>query len=239
MAWDEDVLERFDAYELAHPAGRGRQRHRGHRGCHRGAPRPTPGRRLIAVRTHIGFGSPNKQDSQKAHGSPLGPDEVRLTKLAYGWDPDAQFYVPDEVRRVDGRGRRRGRGARRGLGGAVRGATRADFPAEAAELRRRLAGRSATDWDAGLKTYAVGEDFATRQVSQAAIQALAGRVPELFGGAADLSESNLTDVKGGADFEADEAGRNLRFGVREHAMGGVAQRHRLPRRVHPVRARRS
>jgi transketolase len=97
----------------------------------------------------------------------------------------------------------------------------ADYPAEAAELRRRLAGTLREGWDTGLKTYAVGEDFATRQVSQASIQALAGPVPELFGGAADLSESNLTDIKGGSDFTADEAGRNLRFGVREHAMGGV------------------
>ncbi len=79
----------------------------------------------------------------------------------------------------------------------------------------------AASWDAGLRSYAVGEDFATRQASQAAIQALAPSVPELFGGSADLSESNLTDVKGGGDFTADDGGRNLRFGVREHAMGGI------------------
>ena len=97
MAWDEDVLERFDAYhwhtqrvedgnDIAAIASAIE--------AAQADPRPS----LIAVRTHIGFGSPNKQDSQKAHGAPLGPDEVRLTKLAYGWDPDAQFYIPDEVR---------------------------------------------------------------------------------------------------------------------------------------------
>ena len=77
-------------------------------------------------------------------------------------------------------------------------------------------------WDAALKTYEPGEEFATRNASQDAIQALAATLPELFGGAADLSESNLTDVKGAGDFTADEAGRNLRFGVREHGMGGIA-----------------
>ena len=95
-------------------------------------------------------------------------------------------------------------------------------PDLAAEFRRRIAGRLADGWDADLKTYAVGEEVATRNASQDAIQALAASVPELFGGAADLSESNLTDVKGEPNFSADEPGRNLRFGVREHAMGGIA-----------------
>ena len=96
-------------------------------------------------------------------------------------------------------------------------------------------GSLADGWDADLKTYDVGSEVATRNASQDAIQALAGRVPELFGGAADLSESNLTDVKGEPNFSADDPGRNLRFGVREHAMGGDRQRDRLSRRVHPVR----
>src|SRR6185295_9774552 len=96
------------------------------------------------------------------------------------------------------------------------------FPDEARELRRRTTGALREGWDAGLKTYETGEEVATRNASQDAIQALAAPVPELFGGAADLSESNLTDIKGEANFSADEAGRNLRFGVREHAMGGAA-----------------
>ncbi|MBI2778039.1 MAG: transketolase [Chloroflexi bacterium] len=219
MAWSEDVLQRFDAY--------GWQTQRVDDGNDTAAieaaieharddDRPS----IIAVRTHIGFGSPNKHDSQKAHGSPLGEDEVRLTKEAYGWDPDAQFLVPDAARElfreaVDA-----------GAALAADWAQRLDRYAEAhpdaaAELRRRLAGRLPDGWDAGLKTYALGEDFATRQASQAAINTLAGPLPELFGGAADLSESNLTDVKGAPNFEAGEFGRNLRFGVREHAMGGI------------------
>ncbi|MEO8208236.1 MAG: transketolase [Chloroflexota bacterium] len=220
MAWSEDVLARFEAYRW--------QTQRVDDGndvsaiataiadAHRDA-RPS----IIAVRTHIGFGSPNKQDTQKAHGAPLGPDEVRLTKEAYGWDPDAQFLVPDEAFDIFRAAIPEGQALVADWG--ARMSRYADaFPAEAGEFRRRLAGDLRDGWDAGLKVYELGEDFATRQASQAAIAALADPVPELFGGAADLSESNLTDIKGAGDFEVELAGRNLRFGVREHAMGGVA-----------------
>jgi transketolase len=177
---------------------------------------------LIAVRTHIGFGSPNKQDSQKAHGAPLGPDEVRLTKEAYGWDPDKTFFVPDEAGELFRRAIDAGKDLVAGWEARL-DRYAAEFPAEAAELRRRFAGRLPEGWDAGLKTYEAGSEVATRNASQEAIQALAGALPELFGGSADLSESNLTDVKanGHDHFEASHAGRNLRFGVREHAMGGI------------------
>jgi transketolase len=172
---------------------------------------------IIAVRTHIGYGSPNQQDTQKAHGAPLGPEEVRLTKEAYGWDPDRTFFVPQESGELF-----RGLSAEAGTGERL-DRYAAAFPAEAAELRRRLAGELPAGWDAGLPAYEPGTEVATRNASQDAIQVLAAALPELFGGAADLSESNLTDVKAnGADhFEAAHAGRNLRFGVREHAMGGI------------------
>ena len=129
---------------------------------------------LIAVRTHIGFGSPNKQDSQKAHGAPLGPDEVRLTKEAYGWDPDLTFYVPGRGR---GRVPRRGRGRRRRWSPTGRRAMAAyadAHPDLAAELRRRLDRELADGWDADLKVYETGTEVATRNASQDAIQALAG-----------------------------------------------------------------
>jgi transketolase len=219
MAWSENVVARFEAYgwhaqrvddgndidEIAAAIEEARA-----------DDRPS----LIAVRTHIGFGSPHRQDSQKAHGQPLGVDEVRLTKEAYGWDPDAQFVVPDEARDLFRRSIPAGEALVAAWHEAFE-AYRGAHPDLAAELQRRLGGRLAEGWDAGLKTYPVGEEIATRNASQETIQGLAGPVPELFGGAADLSESNLTDVKGADDFEADEPGRNLRFGVREHAMGGV------------------
>ncbi len=173
------------------------------------------------MRTHIGYGSPNKQDSQKAHGSPLGPDEVRLVKEAYGWDPDKTFYIPDDALAV----------FREAVPEGDRlvaewqdrmAAYAAAYPDLADAFHRRIARRLADGWDADLKVYETGTEVATRNASQDAIQALATRVPELFGGAADLSESNLTDVKGEPNFEAGQPGRNLRFGVREHAMGGIA-----------------
>jgi transketolase len=177
---------------------------------------------LIAVHTTIGYGSPNKAGSQKAHGAPLGPDEVRLTKEAYGWDPDKTFYVPEEAGALFLRAVDAGKAAVAAWDSAL-DAYAAAFPAEAAELRRRVTGRLADGWDAGLNVYETGAGVATRNASQDLIQALAASVPELFGGSADLSESNLTDVKvnGTDSFEADHAGRNIRFGVREHAMGAI------------------
>ncbi len=219
MAWSEDVVGRFDAY--------GWHTQRVADGTDTGtiaaaieAARADDRPSLIAVRTNIGYGSPNRQDTQKAHGAPLGVDEVRLTKEAYGWDPDGQFVVPEDALTVfreavsDGETRVRDWEAR-----LERYADA--FPAEAAEFRRRLAGERPAGWEASLPTYEVGGSLATRNASQDAIQALAEPLPELLGGAADLSESNLTDVKGAPDFSADVAGRNLRFGVREHGMGGV------------------
>lgn len=221
-AFSEDVVARFDAYgwhtervedgndlaaiDAAIEAAKGDER-------------PS----LIAVRTHIGYGSPNKQDTQKAHGAPLGPDEVRLTKEAYGWDPDLQFHVPDEVTAHFRAAVDQGRQAVADWEQRMERYAEA-HPAEAAELRRRLAGRLAEGWDAGLPSWEPGSEVATRNASQDLIQALAGPLPELFGGSADLSESNLTDVKsnGHDHFSADHPGRNLRFGVREHAMGGIA-----------------
>ena len=134
--------------------------------------RPTADDRpsLIAVRTHIGFGSPNKQDTQKAHGSPLGEDEVRLTKEAYGWDPDAHFLVPPEV--LDFYRLAIPEGQKRVDEFHGRFEAYADaYADEAADLRRRIRGDLRPDALAELKSYAVGEELATRQVSQQAIAA--------------------------------------------------------------------
>src|SRR6476620_4678697 len=222
MAWSEDVPKRFEAY------GWHAQRVDDGNDVEAIAEAITAAREddrpsLIAVRTHIGYGSPNRQDSQKAHGQPLGVDEVRLVKESYGWDPDKSFYVPDDALRLFREAVPAGEALAEVWDEAM-DAYASDHPDLAAELRRRLTSpeRLANGWDAGLKTYADGDEVATRNASQDAIQALAGPVPELFGGAADLSESNLTVVKGGGDFEPDDPGRNVWYGVREHAMGGAS-----------------
>jgi transketolase len=220
MAFSEDVVARFDAY--------GWQTARVEDGNDieaigaaieraRADDRPS----LIAVRTHIGYGAPTKHDSSQAHGAPLGEDEVRGAKQFYGWDPDKHFYVPEAAlarfRQAVPAGQKLVAEWRAKL---ARYATQ--FPAEAAELERRWACRLPDGWDKGLKTYAPGDVLPTRKASQEAINALAGPMPELFGGSADLSESNMTDVVDGGLFAADNrAGRNIRFGVREHAMGGI------------------
>jgi transketolase len=221
MAWSEDVVARFEAYgwhALRVEDGNDIEEIAAAIEEARADDRPS----LIAVRTHIGFGSPNRQDTQKAHGQPLGPDEVRLVKEAYGWDPDKTFYVPDEARDLFRRAVPAGDDLVASWEQAF-GAYAAAFPDKAQQFRRRVVERQPSDdWDDALKTYAVGEEIATRNASQETIQSLGVTLPGLFGGAADLSESNLTDIKGEDSFEADHPGRNLRFGVREHAMGGVA-----------------
>ena len=221
MAWSEDVLARFAAYPWHTQRvedGNDVEAIAGAIEAARNDPRPS----IIAVRTHIGFGSPNRQDTQKAHGQPLGADEVRLVKEAYGWDPDREFYVPDEARELFRRAVPAGDELVADWDRAF-DAYASDHEDLAAQFRRRVIDRRPSDgWDGGLKSYPVGDEIATRNASQETLQILAAALPGLFGGAADLSESNLTDVKGEGSFEADEPGRNLRFGVREHAMGGIA-----------------
>jgi transketolase len=220
MAWSEDVVARFEAYgwhAVRVEDGNDVEAIAAAIEEARADDRPS----LIAVRTHIGFGSPNRQDTQKAHGAPLGPDEVRLVKEAYGWDPDRTFYEPPEALELFRRAVPAGDDLVEAWEGAFARYESA-HPDLGKAFRRRIIDRRLPDgWDSGLKTYAVGEEIATRNASQDAIQALATPLPRLFGGAADLSESNLTDVKGEGSFEADDPGRNIRFGVREHAMGGI------------------
>lgn len=177
---------------------------------------------LIAVRTHIGYGSPHKHDDASAHGEPLGVDEARLTKEALAWPPGSTFHVPDEART-----RFREAGAR---GGLARGewsarfeAYRAEYPEEAAEFERRMRGELPIGWDVDIPVFSAGDGgIATRDASGRIMNALAGRVPELMGGSADLAPSTKTWLSGFPAFSAaDPSGRNLHFGVREHAMGAI------------------
>jgi transketolase len=174
---------------------------------------------LIVARTHIGYGSPHKQDTEKAHSDPLGEEEVRLTKRAYGWPEDKSFYVPDEAR--DHFREAIGRGARwqREWEERVAAYERA-YPQEAAALRRAIAGRLPDGWDAALPGFtARDKPLATRAASGQVLNAIADALPTLIGGSADLTGSNNTELKGkGTQQPETPAGRNIHFGVREHGM---------------------
>ncbi len=180
---------------------------------------------LIKIRTHIGFGSPNKQDTSEVHGSPLGDDEIVLTKRRYGWDPALKFHVPPEVlahlRTAVARGAER-EAAWRGLFDRYAKA----HPGLAREFTRAAERKLPEAWPELWKTHAPrfdpGTSMATREAQGKVLDALMPNLPLVIGGSADLTPSNNTRFKGAVDFSREHpAGRYLRFGVREHAMGAI------------------
>jgi transketolase len=178
---------------------------------------------LILCRTHIGYGSPNKQDSNKAHGEPLGEDEVKLTKQKLGWPLTPAFLVPEEARQEFRKA------VARGKTWEVEWRQRfsayaAAFPEEAARWEQYMSGKLPQGWDAGLPAFAPGDSaLATRAASGKVLHALSPRVTNLLGGSADLAPSNNTYVQGVSEFQPGSyEGRNFRFGVREHAMGSIS-----------------
>lgn len=176
---------------------------------------------LIIISTIIGFGAPNKQDTAKAHGEPLGEDEAKAAKEALGWPVDAHFHVPDEALAHMREACQRG-AERRSQWQALKDSYAERFPEDASEFDRVMRQDLPDDWDADLPTFSPDDDkMATRKASGKAINALATRIPELVGGSADLAGSNNTDIEEEAFFSADGPGRNIHFGVREHAMGAA------------------
>ncbi len=175
---------------------------------------------LICVRTTIGFGAPGKQGSAETHGAPLGEEELQAARRNRGWE-HAPFELPDDVCSQMRKARERGAAAQAEWRGLLDG-YREEHPREAAELERLFAGELSEGWESALPSYSPDDaPAATRVLSGACLNALADRVP-LIGGSADLSPSNKTLLIDSGDFNAkDRRGRNLRFGVREHAMGGI------------------
>jgi len=174
---------------------------------------------IIVIRTTIGFGSPKKAGTSAAHGSPLGDAEVAATKAALGWDPDAKFLIPDAVRTHMGEAVKRGAAAHATWREKL-AAYKLAHPELALQLEVALRGELPAGWDAELPTF-TGKPVATRSASGKILGALAAKIPWLLGGDADLGGSTKTIVPGG-DFDRAGKGRNLRFGVREHAMGAIA-----------------
>ncbi len=180
--------------------------------------RPT----LVVTRTHIGYGSPNRVDSSKAHGEPLGVDEVRLTKQNLGWPSTEPFFVPDDALAHCRATREKGRALQATWQNAYAG-YRSAFPTEAAELDRRMAGTLPDGWEKALPTFtAENGAIASRAASGAVINALAVAIPELMGGSADLAPSNNTMLKNIDTFTpGTPGGRNMHFGIREHGMTSI------------------
>lgn len=219
LSFSEDVLARYQAY------GWQTTRVDGHNRAEVAAAlaqaladetRPS----LIACRTIIGYGSPNKQGTSKAHGEPLGVEEIKLTKEKMGWPVAEPFRVIDEAKEVLNAAASRGQ-SRQAEWQAMVGRYAAAYPELHAEFQRTLQGQLPANWDAFSPDFG-GKPLATRAASGKILESLIERVPELLGGSADLTPSNntrtatMTDVQDGSF-----AGRYLRFGIREHGMGSI------------------
>lgn len=219
LAFSEDVLMRFNAY------GWHTMRVDGHdplavdaalAAAVAASERPS----LIACRTVIGYGSPNRAGTAKAHGEPLGADEVRLAKERLGLPAGETFYIPGEARAFLSEPGRDG-AARMDAWNEMLARYEHAFPDEAEVLRQMWKG----DFDISLdvdELFTAGKAIATRVASGTVLNAIAPQVPSLLGGSGDLTPSNKTDLKGASDLSRDDfSGRYIRFGVREHAMGGI------------------
>ena len=230
LTFTEDVAARFLGYgwnvTRVSDANDLEMLTRGYQAFHNTPDRST----LIIVQSHIGYGAPHKQDTREAHGEPLGPEEVRLAKQFYGWDPDAQFYVPDGVpahfREQLGR-----RGAtNRAAWEKLFGAYRRPYPDLADQIDCMQHRELPEGWDSALPTFpADAKGMATRDSSGKVLNAIAERVPWLLGGAADLAPSTKTHLnfEFAGEFQApgqegNYRGRNFHFGIREHGMCAIA-----------------
>jgi transketolase len=223
LAFTEDVARRFEAYGWHVQRVADGNDLAAVEAAIRAAQAETTRPSLIQVRTHIGYGSPNRQDSHKAHGEPLGEEEVKLTKERLGWPLEPAFLIPEEARREFRKVLDRGRKWETEWRERLR-AYAAAFPQEAARWDMLMDGKLPDGWDADLPTFAPSDPaIATRAASGKVLQVLFSRVPNLMGGSADLAPSTNTYIKEFGEFQAGSyGGRNLRFGVREHAMGAIA-----------------
>ncbi len=180
--------------------------------------RPT----IVIVDTHIGWGSPHRQDTKEAHGEALGEDEVRLTKIAYGWPPDAHFLVPDEVKAYMGKAVERGAQWEKDWNDRF-AAWAKEFPDLAKTCRQMLDQELPEGWDKDIPSFPADlKGLATRESNSKVLNAVAKNVPWLLGGAADLYPSTKTLIDGAGNFEKGSySGRNFHFGIREHTMGSI------------------
>ncbi len=221
ITFSEDVCGRFEAYgwhtlAVEDANDLGALTAAIEKGCAETG-RPT----LIRVRSIIGYGSPNRQNTSKAHGQALGADEVKLTKQFFGWPLEPDFYVPDEAMAEFRRAIERGEQLESEWNRQYEQWSRSN-PAEAGQIAQMLKGELPDGWDSDLPVFTPKDTLATRESASRAENAIAAKVPALIGGSADLNESTFTDIKDGGSFgKGNYQGRNLHFGIREHGMCAI------------------
>ncbi|HEY6950867.1 MAG TPA: transketolase, partial [Bacteroidota bacterium] len=222
LSFSEDVAKRFEAYhwhvQTVTDGNDLEAVDRAIKAAHDETDRPS----IIKIRNHIGFGSPNKQDTAEAHGSPLGEEEIKLTKQKLGWDPEKKFYVPDEAlahfRKAVDIGKKREQ-----LWHTLVDIHKKEYPDLAAEWERTMKNDFGVEWKKAMPVFGPESGaMATREASGKVLQAIVPHLPTMIGGSADLTPSNNTFVKEMENFEAANFGaRYMRYGIREHAMGSI------------------
>jgi len=176
---------------------------------------------LIIVDSHIAYGAPTKQDTHGAHGSPLGEEEIKATKKFYGWDPEKKFFVPDEVNEyaieIIDRGKKQN-----AEWDEILSKYKNEYPELAAQLKLIQKREMPEGWDCCIPTFKYGDSLSGRKANGKVLNAIAEKIPFMIGGSADLSPSTLTTIAGTENFEKESYnGRNIHFGIREHAMGAI------------------
>ena len=223
LAFSEDVAARFMAYhwnvERVTDANDLGLLERAIQTACKESERPT----LIIVDSHIAYGSPTKQDTHGAHGEPLGEEEIRATKKVYGWDPDKKFFVPDEVKNYRAQSLTKGRQVEATWNQKF-SAYAAAHPDLAQQFQMMQNREIPAGWERALPTFAADtKGLAGREANNKILNAIAAQIPWLMGGAADLAPSTKTLIKDGGDFQKNNySGRNFHFGIRENAMGSIA-----------------
>jgi transketolase len=222
LAFDEDVAQRFEAYGWHVQVLADGNDTAALAAAIKHAQVETKRPSLIKVRTHIGYGSPNKADTASAHGAPLGEEEVRLVKENFGFDPNQHFVVPDEVLKYYGEAGHRGIKKEQDWNELYK-RYKAQYPKLANEYELLSSNKLPDGWKEKLPVFKAGEEkMATRKASGKVLNAIADDLPNLIGGSADLSPSTDTDLKNYQSFSATNySGRIFHFGIREHAMGAI------------------
>jgi len=221
LAFSEDVAARFKAYgwdvqhvsdandlEMLSRAIQDTKKEKG---------RPS----LIIVDSHIAYGAPNKQDTHGAHGAPLGEDEIKAAKKFYGWDPEKKFFVPDEVKEYSKQIIERGKKQNEEWD-QLFAKYEKEYPELAAQLKLIRNRELPDNWGSSIPKFESGTKVSGRAASGRVLNAIADNLPFMIGGSADLYPSTLTNIKSAQSFEKENySGRNLHFGIREHAMGSI------------------